>query len=44
MKKLLVVAAAAVGAYVAFNKSKSQHATQDLWAEATDSVDKSESR
>jgi len=38
MKKLLVIAAAAVGAYIALNKAKSQQATQDLWAEATDSV------
>jgi hypothetical protein len=41
MKKLLVVAIAAVGAYVAYNKAKSQQATQDLWAEATDSVESS---
>ncbi|MGH3385851.1 MAG: DLW-39 family protein [Nocardioidaceae bacterium] len=41
MKKLLLLVLAAAGAYVALNKVKSQQASQDLWAEATDSVDSS---
>jgi hypothetical protein len=39
MKKLLLVAAAAGAAYVAVTKVRQHQATQDLWAEATDSVE-----
>ncbi|MDP9444408.1 MAG: DLW-39 family protein [Actinomycetota bacterium] len=38
MKKLLLVALAGVGAYVAFSKVKAEQASQDLWSEATDRV------
>ncbi|MDQ3422388.1 MAG: DLW-39 family protein [Actinomycetota bacterium] len=38
MKKLLLLAAAVVGAYVAFARVKSGQAEQDLWSEATDRV------
>jgi hypothetical protein len=44
MKKLLVLAAAAAGVYFAVNKMRQQQASQDLWAEATDSVDSDERR
>ncbi len=42
MKKLLMLAAAGAAAYYALNKAKANQNTQDLWAEATDSVRKSE--
>ena len=38
MKKLLVLAAAAVGAVLAAKKSQEAKHEQALWAEATDSV------
>ena len=38
LKKLLVVATAAVGAVVIRKKLRDQRAEQDLWAEATDDV------
>jgi hypothetical protein len=38
MKKLLLLAVAAVGAVFAFRKSKEARHEQALWAEATDSV------
>lgn len=40
MKKLLLVALAAVGAVVAKNKLAEGKKEQALWAEATDSVEK----
>jgi hypothetical protein len=41
MKKLLFLALVAVAGYVAYAKQQKQHATQDLWSEATDSVNRS---
>ena len=41
MKKLLFLALAAVAGYIAYSKQQKQHATQDLWSEATDSVPRS---
>ena len=38
MKKLIVVALAAVAGLVAWRKVQSGQAEQDLWAEATDTV------
>ncbi|HSF38114.1 MAG TPA: DLW-39 family protein [Nocardioides sp.] len=40
MKKLLLVALAAVGAFVAKKKMDEGKNEQALWAEATDTVDK----
>ena len=40
MKKLLLVALAAVGAVLAKKKLDESRSEQALWAEATDSVDK----
>ena len=36
MKKLLLAAAVAAGAMIAYRKAVSERAEQDLWAEATD--------
>ncbi|MGL5830416.1 MAG: DLW-39 family protein [Angustibacter sp.] len=38
MKKLLVVMAAAAGAFAVWRKMESDKAEQDLWAQATDPV------
>jgi hypothetical protein len=38
MKKLLLLALAGIAGYAAYSKQQKQHATQDLWSEATDSV------
>ncbi|WP_460459800.1 DLW-39 family protein [Angustibacter peucedani] len=38
MKKLLVLAAAGVGAFAVWRKVEADKAEQNLWAEATDSV------
>ena len=38
MKKLVVVGLAALGAVLVWRKTKADTAEQDLWAEATDSV------
>jgi hypothetical protein len=43
MKKLMLVALAAVGAVFASRKMKEGQREQALWAEATDNVTKSES-
>lgn len=40
MKKLLLIAAAVVGAIVVRKKMDESKAEQALWAEATDSVDR----
>ncbi|HET7305640.1 MAG TPA: DLW-39 family protein [Segeticoccus sp.] len=39
MKKLVLLIAAAAGAVVVQRKIKAQQAEQDLWAEATDTVE-----
>ena len=39
MKKVLLVLAAAVGAVIARKKLEESRAEQELWAQATDSVD-----
>ena len=39
MKKVLLVAAAAVGAVLARKKLEESRAEQELWAQATDNVD-----
>jgi uncharacterized protein YbcC (UPF0753/DUF2309 family) len=41
MKKLLLLALAGIAGYIAYTKQQKQHATQDLWSEATDSVPRS---
>jgi hypothetical protein len=38
MKKFIVVGLAAIGAVLVWRKTKADTAEQDLWAEATDSV------
>ena len=38
MKKLLLVAAAGVGAFAVWRKVEADKAEQNLWAEATDAV------
>ena len=38
MKKFIVVGLAALGAVLVWRKTKADTAEQDLWAEATDSV------
>jgi hypothetical protein len=40
MKKLLLLVIAGVIGYIAYTKQQKQHATQDLWSEATDSVNR----
>jgi hypothetical protein len=39
MKKVLLVAAAAIGAVIARKKLAESRAEQELWAQATDNVD-----
>ena len=39
MKKVLLVVAAAIGALIARKKLEESRAEQELWAQATDSVD-----
>jgi hypothetical protein len=38
MKRFIVVGLAAIGAVLVWRKTKADTAEQDLWAEATDSV------
>jgi hypothetical protein len=38
MKKLLLIAAAGVGAFAVWRKVEADKAEQNLWAEATDAV------
>jgi hypothetical protein len=40
MKKVLLVVAAAVGALIARKKLEESRAEQELWAQATDNVDR----
>ena len=41
MKKLLLLVLVGIAGYIAYTKQQKQHATQDLWSEATDSVNRS---
>jgi hypothetical protein len=41
MKKLLLLVIAGIAGYIAYTKQQKQHATQDLWSEATDNVNRS---